>query len=41
MLSIAPEEVARRGFAVSADGRHIYYGASTTEAGVWMVHFER
>ena len=41
VLSIAPEEVARRGFAVSPDDRNIYYAVSTTEADVWLVDFER
>jgi eukaryotic-like serine/threonine-protein kinase len=37
LLSILPEEVARRGFAVSPDDRHIYFSVSTTEADVWMI----
>ncbi|HLJ48250.1 MAG TPA: protein kinase [Bryobacteraceae bacterium] len=41
LLSIAPDEVARRGFAVSSDDRHIYFSVSTTEADVWMVEFSR
>jgi hypothetical protein len=41
VLSIAPEEVARRGFAVSPDNRNIYYSVNTTEADVWLVDFER
>jgi hypothetical protein len=41
VLSIAPEEVARRGFAVSPDDRHIYFSISVTEADVWMVEMER
>jgi hypothetical protein len=40
VLSIAPEEVARRGFAVSPDDRHIYFSVSTTEADVWMVEIQ-
>ena len=41
LLSIVPEEVARRGFAVSPDDRHIYFSVSTTEADVWMLEFNR
>jgi Tol biopolymer transport system component/serine/threonine protein kinase len=41
LLSVMPEEVARRGFAVSPDDRHIYFSVSTTEADIWMVEFER
>jgi hypothetical protein len=37
LLSIVPDEVARRGFAVSPDDRHIYFSVSTTEADVWMI----
>ena len=40
VLSIAPEEVARRGFAVSPDDRHIYFSVSTTQADVWMVEMQ-
>jgi hypothetical protein len=40
LLSIMPEEVARRGFAVSPDDRHIYFSVSTTEADVWMLEIE-
>jgi hypothetical protein len=36
-----PEQVARRGFAVSPDDRHIYFSVSTTEADVWKIEFER
>jgi Tol biopolymer transport system component len=41
LLSVAPEEVARRGFSVSPDDRRIYFSVSTTEADVWTVVFER
>ena len=41
LLSVMPEEIARRGFAVSPDDRYIYFSISTTEADVWMVEFER
>ncbi len=37
ILSIAPDEVARRGFAVSPDDRHIYFSVSITEADLWMI----
>jgi hypothetical protein len=36
-----PEEVARRGFAVSPDDRQIYFSVSTTEANLWKIEFER
>jgi len=41
LVSVMPEEVARRGFAVSPDDRQIYFSVSTTEADVWMVEFGR
>ena len=41
LVSVMPEEIARRGFAVSPDDRRIYFSVSTTEADVWMVEFER
>jgi Tol biopolymer transport system component/tRNA A-37 threonylcarbamoyl transferase component Bud32 len=41
VLSIAPEEVARRGFAVSPDDRHIYFSVSVMQADVWMVEMDR
>ena len=41
LVSVMPEEVARRGFALSPDDGHIYFSVSTTEADVWMVEFER
>jgi hypothetical protein len=41
LISVAPEEIARRGFAISPDDRHIYFSMSTTEADVWMVDFAR
>jgi hypothetical protein len=40
LLSVAPEEIARRGFAVSPDDGHIYFSVSTTESDVWMLEFE-
>jgi serine/threonine protein kinase/WD40 repeat protein len=40
VLSITPDEVARRGFALSADDRYIYFGVSTTEADLWLLSFE-
>jgi Tol biopolymer transport system component/serine/threonine protein kinase len=41
VLSIAPEEIARRGFALSPDDRSIYFSVSTTEADVWAIEFEK
>ena len=40
LVSVMPEEIARRGFAVSPDDLRIYFSVSTTEADVWMVEFE-
>jgi Tol biopolymer transport system component len=40
LVSAMPEEIARRGFAVSPDDRRIYFSVSTTEADVWMAEFE-
>jgi hypothetical protein len=41
LVSVTPEEVARRGFAISRDDLRIYFSVSTTEADVWMVEFQR
>ncbi|MGA2268538.1 MAG: protein kinase [Bryobacteraceae bacterium] len=41
LVSVMPEEIARRGFAVSPDDCRIYFSVSTTEADVWMAEFER
>jgi eukaryotic-like serine/threonine-protein kinase len=41
MVSVAPEEIARRGFAVSPDDRQVYFSVSSTEADVWMLQFGR
>jgi Tol biopolymer transport system component/predicted Ser/Thr protein kinase len=41
LVSVLPEEIARRGFALSADDRHIFFSVSMTEADVWMAEFER
>jgi WD40 repeat protein len=41
LVSATPEEIARRGFAVSTDDRRIYYSVSATEADVWMAEFEK
>jgi eukaryotic-like serine/threonine-protein kinase len=41
VLSISPDQVARRGFSVSEDDRYIYFGVSTTEADVWLLNFEK
>src|SRR2546428_1559670 len=39
VVSVMPEEVARRGFALSPDDRHIYFSVSTTAADGQMVEF--
>lgn len=41
VASVAPEEIARRGFAVSPDDRQVYFSVTSTEADVWMLQFER
>jgi Tol biopolymer transport system component len=41
LVSASPEEIARRGFSVTPDDRHIYFSISTTEADVWMLEFEK
>jgi hypothetical protein len=41
VVSVAPEEIARRGFALSADDRHIYFSVTSTDADVWILQFER
>jgi Tol biopolymer transport system component/tRNA A-37 threonylcarbamoyl transferase component Bud32 len=41
LVSVTPEEVARRGFAISPDDTRIYFSVSTTESDVWMVEFQR
>jgi hypothetical protein len=41
LVSVMPEQVARRGFAVSPDDRDIYFSVSITEADVWKIEFER
>ncbi len=40
VLSVAPAEVARRGFSVSRDGRAIYFSETRTEADVWLMTVE-
>jgi len=37
VLSIAPHEIARRGFAISRDDRKVYFSLSTTEADIWLL----
>jgi hypothetical protein len=37
ILSIAPQEVARRGFALSRDDRQIYFSVANTEADVRLM----
>jgi serine/threonine protein kinase len=41
LVSATPEEIARRGFAIAPDDRHIYFSIATTEADVWMLEFEK
>lgn len=41
LLSVAPLEVARRGFAVAPDDSQIYFSVSSMEADVWMLEFSR
>ena len=41
LVSVMPEQVARRGFAVSPDDRDICFSVSITEADVWKIEFER
>ncbi|MBI3210101.1 MAG: serine/threonine-protein kinase [Candidatus Solibacter usitatus] len=36
IFSIAPQVVARRGFAISKDDRQIYFSVVNTEANVWL-----
>jgi hypothetical protein len=40
-LSVAPQTVAKRGFAVSSDDRVIYFSQSSTEADIWLLNRER
>lgn len=40
VLSIAPYEIARRGFAISRDDQRIYFSLATTEADLWMLRLE-
>ena len=37
VLSIAPHEIARRGFAISRDDRRICFSLATTEADIWLL----
>lgn len=37
VLSIAPREIALRGFAISRDHRRIYFSLPTTNADVWLL----
>ena len=41
LVSMGPEEIAGRGFAVSPDDRYIYFSVSTTEADVWLAEFTK
>jgi Tol biopolymer transport system component len=40
VLSVAPQSVAKRGFAVSSDDRVIYFSQSSTEADIWLLRKE-
>lgn len=40
VLSIAPYEIARRGFALSRDNRRIYFSLATTEADLWLLRLD-
>jgi hypothetical protein len=35
-MRIAPSEVSRRGFSVSADSRWIYFALSSNESDIWL-----
>ena len=37
VLSIAPREIALRGFAISRDDRRVYFSLPTTNADVWLL----
>lgn len=36
VLSVAPQEIGRRGFALSRDDRTIYFSLATTESDIWL-----
>jgi Tol biopolymer transport system component len=38
VLSVAPHDVAKRGFAISRDNRRIYFSLANTEADVWLLN---
>ena len=40
VLSIAPQEVAPYRFALSRDGRWIYFGVTATEADIWLMSLD-
>jgi hypothetical protein len=40
VLSVAPNEIAARGFSISRDDRTIYFSIAATEADIWLVTFE-
>jgi eukaryotic-like serine/threonine-protein kinase len=40
ILSIAPSDIAPRGFSVSKDDRTIYFSVATTTADIWLLSFD-
>ncbi len=40
VLSVAPGEVAKRGFALSRNARQIYFSLARTEADIWLLSME-
>lgn len=40
ILSIAPQEIARRGFAISRDDRQIYFSVARLDADIWLMNSE-
>jgi len=41
VLSVAPQTIAKRGFAVSPDERTIYFSLISTEADIWLMDWGR
>jgi len=40
ILSVAPDDIAARGFSVSRDDRTIYFSVAATAADIWLITFE-
>jgi Tol biopolymer transport system component len=40
LLSVAPQEIARRGFVVSRDDRQICFSMASLEADIWLMNLE-